>query len=211
MNWSYQTDCLSTKLTRAAGMLAKIRYYVSTATLRSIYYGIFSSLLTYGCQVWGQSSNKHISRLQHIQNRAVRIINFANYREPSNPLYYKSNILKFSDFVKLQNFHHVHNALNDNLPVPFNNLFTITTDTQNYYDTRGAAQTTQPSQAAQYKMLLPKVRTQMYGINSATYQSAAAWNTIVSNFPDEKFHLQSKYTCKREITMYLIYRYNQQQ
>ena len=92
-NWSYQVNSLSTRLSRVAGMLSKIRHYVSKATLRSIYFGIFSSLLTYGSQVWGQFSNINIRRLQQIQNKAIRIINFAPYREPVTPLYYKSNIL----------------------------------------------------------------------------------------------------------------------
>ena len=199
LNWSYHTDCLSSKLTRAAGMLAKIRHFVSTATLRNIYFGIFSSLLTYGCQIWGQFSNKHICRLQHIQNRAIRIINFAKFREPSDPLYNKSNILKLSDYVKLQNFNYVHNALNDNLPVPLRNSFTIAADTYTY-NTREASQ-------SQYKMLLPKVRTQTFGINSIIYQSAGFWNIIVSEFPDENFHRESKFICKKKVTKYFIDQY----
>ena len=98
LNWSYHVDCLSTKLTRASGMLSKIRHYVSATTLRNIYFGIFSSLLTYGCQIWGQFKNKHISRLQQIQNRAIRIINFADFRDSPDPLYSKSNLLIMSNF-----------------------------------------------------------------------------------------------------------------
>ena len=75
LNWSFHVDSLAPKLTRAAGMLAKIRYYVPENTLRSIYFGIFASLLTYASQVWGQFCNKYISRLQTIQNKAIRIIN----------------------------------------------------------------------------------------------------------------------------------------
>ena len=49
LNWSVQTDSLSVKLSRATGMLSKIRHYVSKTKLRSIYYGIFSlMLLKYG-------------------------------------------------------------------------------------------------------------------------------------------------------------------
>ena len=198
LNWSYHADCLATKLTRAAGMLAKIRHYVSSGTLRNIYFGIFSSLLTYGCQVWGQFSNKHICRLQHIQNRAIKIINFANFREPLDPLYYKSKILKLSDYVKLLNFNYVHNTLNGNLPVPLKNAFTVATNTYSH-DTRGASN---------HKMLLPKVRTQPYGICSVKYQSVGFWNIMVSEFPEDKLHLKSKYICKKKITNYFLDQYN---
>jgi len=47
LNWKYHVDELSTKLSRANGMLAKIRHYVSYLTLTMIYHGIFSSLLLY--------------------------------------------------------------------------------------------------------------------------------------------------------------------
>ena len=198
LNWSYQVDCLAPKLTRAAGMLSKIRHYVSTATLRNIYFGIFSSLLTYGCQIWGQFCNKHIYRLQHIQNRALRIINFADFRESTNPLYFKSNILKLTDYVKLQNFYYVHNSINKNLPIPLINSFKIAADTYTH-DTRGASQC---------KLLLPKAKTQSYGINSINYQSVGFWNTIVNEFPEENFLLQSKSMCKKKVTTYLINQYN---
>ena len=104
INWSCQANSLSSRLSRAAGMLAKIRHFVPVNTLHNIYHGIFSSILTYGSQIWGQSTNKHICRIQRIQNKAIRIINFADYRDPVSPLYNKSNILKFSDHIKLKTF-----------------------------------------------------------------------------------------------------------
>ena len=45
------------KLNRANGILAKSRHYVPPKKLQDIYHAIFSSHLTYGSQIWGQSSN----------------------------------------------------------------------------------------------------------------------------------------------------------
>ena len=101
LNWGPHIDVLSSKLNRAAGMLAKIRHFVSTESLRNIYFSIFSSLMTYASQIWGQFSNRQIIRIQKIQNSALRIINFADFDAPSSPLYYKSNIMKLSDHVRL--------------------------------------------------------------------------------------------------------------
>ena len=72
LNWSYHANTLSAKLTRATGMLSKIRHYVDEKTVRNIYFGIFSSIMTYGAQVWGQFPNKHICRIQKIQNKALK-------------------------------------------------------------------------------------------------------------------------------------------
>ena len=57
LNWNFHVDNLSTKLSRASGMLSKVRYYVNQKVLISIYNGIFSSLISYGSQIWGQNSN----------------------------------------------------------------------------------------------------------------------------------------------------------
>ena len=54
LNWHAHQTALSTKLSRAIGMLYKIGHFVDHATLRMIYFGIFSSILMYGCQIWGQ-------------------------------------------------------------------------------------------------------------------------------------------------------------
>ena len=48
LNWNYQTNILASKLTRSIRMLSKIRHYVTTETLKSIYYAIFSSHLSDG-------------------------------------------------------------------------------------------------------------------------------------------------------------------
>ena len=43
LNWQPHIDSLVTKLSRAAGLLSKIRYYVPKFLLRTIYFSIFNS------------------------------------------------------------------------------------------------------------------------------------------------------------------------
>ena len=150
--------------------------------------------MTYCIQVWGQTFNKHISRIQRIQNKAIRIINFADFKDASTPLYHKSKILKATDHVKLQNFLHVHSSFKGSLPLPLKDDFQAITDTYSF-NTRGATQS---------KIILPKVRTQNYGIYSIKYQSAAFWNVIMSEFPEEKLQTKSKFSCKKMITKRII-------
>ena len=196
LNWSAHVSSLAPKLNRAAGMLAKVRHFVTTPTLRNIYFGIFSSLLTYGAQVWGQFFNQHILRLTKIQNKVMRILNFANFRDDPTPLYNKSRILKLSDHIKLENFMYVHNSLRDNLPMPLRSTFQLATNLHNI-STRGAKTD---------KIVLPKVRT-ICGLHSINYQSVASWNYIVSILPNSTTHLISKAICKKNITEYFINSY----
>ena len=67
---------LAKKLIRANAMLTKVRHYVSEDKLISIYFAIFSSHMTYGCQVWGQNhSSKNRKRPPlRMNSKALRLI-----------------------------------------------------------------------------------------------------------------------------------------
>ena len=92
LSWHQQENNMRTRLARAAGMLCKIRHYVSFETLRMVYFGIFSSILTYGAQIWGQH-NRIVKSLQKLQNRAIRFMNFQPFRASAIPLFKSSSIL----------------------------------------------------------------------------------------------------------------------
>ena len=55
LNWQCQVNDLSVKLNRANVLLFKIRKYVSPKILRSIYFAIFKSHLSYCSLVWVQN------------------------------------------------------------------------------------------------------------------------------------------------------------
>ena len=66
---------LSIKLNRANALLFKMRKYVSLKILRSIYFAIFDSYLSYYCLVWAQNFSI-IQRILSLQKKTVKIINF---------------------------------------------------------------------------------------------------------------------------------------
>ena len=68
LNWNFHSDELPTKLSRAIGMLAKIRHYINEKTLTMVYHGIFSSLLLYGSQIWGES-NQSVDTHRSVDHR----------------------------------------------------------------------------------------------------------------------------------------------
>ena len=197
LKWNHHIDVIAPKLSRACGMLMKIRHFVPPSTLLSIYYGIFSSILTYGCQVINQMQNIHTNRLQRIQDRAVRIINFAKYNDHRDPLYFKLKILKIRENVHLLNFLFVHDCINKNIPEAFQNSFVSVNDLHNY-NTRNATN---------HIMALPRVYTTFFGIMSITYQSTSIWNTINLKL-NIKFQDKSKSCCKRLIRGYLVEKYS---
>ena len=57
LSWQYHVNDLSIKLNRANALLFKIRKYVSLKILKSIYFAIFDSYLSYCCLVWAQNQS----------------------------------------------------------------------------------------------------------------------------------------------------------
>ena len=117
LNWSYHIQAIASKLSRAIGMLAKIRHFVSVENLRNIYHGIFASLQNYGAQIWDQRQNSHVKRIIKLQDRAIRIMNFSQYREPTSALYKKSEVLKFKDNITLNSYLYVYDNFKGLLPL----------------------------------------------------------------------------------------------
>ena len=96
----HQCNVLTTKLKRANGMLSKIRHYVPKQELQSIYHAIFSSHMSYGCQIWGQGDKENLDKIVKLQNRALRTINFQGPRTETLPLYASNEILKLEDLIQ---------------------------------------------------------------------------------------------------------------
>ena len=74
-SWQYHVNDLSIKLNAANALLFKMRKYVSLKIIRSIYFAIFDSYVSYCCPVWGQNRGS-IQQIVILQKKAVRIIDF---------------------------------------------------------------------------------------------------------------------------------------
>ena len=166
LSGNYHCKQLITKLKRANGMLSKIRHYVPKEELKSIYYAIFSSHMTYGCQIWGQKITSHNEKVFKLQNKAVKIINFKSYDSDPDPLYKECGILKLQDFVKTQNCLLVHDYMNNTLPSCF----------QDYYFKTNTMQI-QTRNSWLGCLFVPSINSTTYGLNSITQQAIYNWNS----------------------------------
>jgi len=58
--------------------------------------------LNYACEIWGNTFETRLKNLVVLQKRAIRLIDKANYREHSEPLFAKYKCLKLCDIVNLK-------------------------------------------------------------------------------------------------------------
>ena len=126
-------------MNRANALLFKMRKYVSLKILRSIYFAIFGSYLSYCCLVWAQNCST-IQRIIIFTKKAVRIINFQLSNSLASPLFKQSSILKFQDKICLENILFVSQPLNNLAPSAFNTLFIFSSSDQNCYETSSSTQ-----------------------------------------------------------------------
>ena len=198
LNWKTHETTVSTKLCRALGMLSKIRYYVEHKTLIMIYYGIFSSILMYSSLIWGQN-NSIVTRLQILQNKALRIINFKPRRTSATPLFGICKILKLRDNISLQSFLLAYDSINCQLPSSLNKLFTFV-DVDRDHNTRTETL---------YQLIRPRTRTILYGSNSIKSKSLDIWNYCNLHYKEKNLYAKSKSICKNFVTKVLINRYEE--
>ena len=115
LSWQYHVNDLSIKLNRANALLFKMRKYVSLKILRSIYFAIFDSDLSYCCLVWAQNCST-VQRIIILQKKSIRIIN-SHPRNFHTSLQFKQNsILKFQDKMCLENILCISKSLNNLSP-----------------------------------------------------------------------------------------------
>ena len=97
LTWKHHITELCKKLSRAVGLLYKMKNFSTKFVLRSLYFSIFHSHLTYGLPVWGNAAEFYLAKIKALQKRAIRAINFSDFIAPTEPLFKKSGILRLSD------------------------------------------------------------------------------------------------------------------
>ena len=77
---------LFSKLNIANALLSKLRNFVTSEILRSVYLAIFHSHVNYTCKAWGLTSySQHKVSILH--KKALKLINFALFNAHTPPLF----------------------------------------------------------------------------------------------------------------------------
>ena len=98
LKWKHHIDFISLKMRKTIGILARLRHFVPTETLLTIYRSLIMPYLSYGICVWGRSAKSDITKLLVLQKRALRLIYFAPSDAHAIPLFIKSKILPYDLF-----------------------------------------------------------------------------------------------------------------
>ena len=118
---------IALKLNQVKAMLYKVREFVNTRALISVYHAIFDCHLNYANIVWSQNKS-YLNRLFLLQKKALRIISFESRNANSDPLFYRHEIVKLLDKTITENCLFISKSINFDLRSIFNHWFTFSSD-----------------------------------------------------------------------------------
>ena len=64
--WNFQINQIKSKPSRTCGLLAKLRYYIKTDLLKTVYFAVFDTILRYGIQICGQHRSQAIKEIENV-------------------------------------------------------------------------------------------------------------------------------------------------
>ena len=137
LNWKVHIDLIALKISKAIGIIAKLRHFVPFSILVKLYQSLISPYLMYGISSWGQASQSNLEKLLLLQKRALRLMNFSTKSEHAIPYFIKLNILPVH-FLYVESVSCLMYDIQNKLaPVHIQNLFKHVSDIHSY-NTRSA-------------------------------------------------------------------------
>ena len=96
LNWNSHIKKVTNKISKTVGILNKLRSFLPSGVLQTIYNTLILPHMTYGILSWG----RHTNAIHTIQKRAIRIIAASKYNAHTGPLFKQLNLLKACDICK---------------------------------------------------------------------------------------------------------------
>ena len=160
LNWKAHINCL----------IYKIRHMRPTAVVRSLYYSLFHSHLSYGLVVWGNANKSYIDKIRSLQKRALKSIVFANNDNTvnTNRIYFDLKVLNIDHQFQVQLSSLMWDYDHDTLPSSLKGHFKRANFVRNY-STRAASKE---------RLHYCKVQTYKHGIKSFKCQDIKILNDL---------------------------------
>jgi hypothetical protein len=132
LSWDNHIEALAKKLSTACYIIRSAKTYMSTSSLKTIYYAIFPSLMTCGNIFWGNSPLG--ATIFRLQKKAIRIMGGSGNRVSCRDLFRKFQILPLTSqyllsllmfvvqhkdhFITSMDSHNLETRQSDNLYTP---------------------------------------------------------------------------------------------
>ena len=80
----------------------KLKHFVPTQVLHTLYCTLVLPNLNYGILIWGKTCKSYLNKLVKLQKWAIRTVSNSHYRSHTGPFFfYKYNVLTVTDMYTL--------------------------------------------------------------------------------------------------------------
>ena len=172
LSWDHHILKLSNTLSRANGILSKLRYNAPRNVCLNVYYSIFYSHLIYGSNIWGLTSESNIKKIEKLQEKCAKILTFSNFKCEPNPVLTELGLTRVRDVITIQQIKLAYEFCNGLLPSDLCNLFTYSRDTQ----TTNMVLISNTNN----NLWLPTIRSVNSGNLSIRFRCAKLWNIFMA-------------------------------
>ena len=107
------------KAARSVAMLNKLKQTFPQTVMLELDYASVRPSLQYGMIVWGATYPTYLQKLKSLQNRAVRAVVGAQFRDSVSPYYSQLKILQIDDLFEFEVAKFVYGSLNNKTPYSF--------------------------------------------------------------------------------------------
>ena len=200
LNFNFHIQQLSKKLSRANGILSKLRHNAPLETCLQVYYSIFYSHLIYGCSIWGLMTEENLNKIEILQKECIRILTFSDFNSHTNPLFIELELLKVRDIIRCQQLKLVYDFCRNMLPTILQDLFIFSADVHS---------TNLELNSFRKRLLhIPSIKTVTYGNKSLKFHCADLWNATFRNgIPIDKNKKNNVFTNDIRNISHFLYKY----
>lgn len=131
LKWKNHITKTCNTLRRNIGIIARAKFMLDKKTLLLLYNALILPYLSYNALIWGSNFQTNLTRVINLQKRIIRLIDSAEPRTPSSPIFKRLNLLKFPDLIRQQKILVLHSFIQGKLPVVFRDSFHLHHSTRN--------------------------------------------------------------------------------
>ena len=191
LSWKSHIDNICKTVSRNIGVMSRLKYYLPSSALLTLYFSLILPYLNYGILAWGNTYHTLLDKLFLLQKKAIRTVFNLHIREHTDPLFFYHKILKIKDLYTFQLGQFMFNYNSNLLPQIFHDLFQRNSHVHNYPTRRSD------------EFHLPLMRT-VHAQNTFLYTGPRLWNNLDNSLKDSPKFVTFKYKFRK----YLLSPYN---
>ena len=95
--WNAHVDYVCMSLVKFFRIFNHVKHFVPKRIARQLYFSFIYSRINYRIEVYGSCADEHLSKLQVMQNKLLKLLLKLNYRTSTSLLHYNMTLLKIAD------------------------------------------------------------------------------------------------------------------